>query len=175
MGDADPDPLARRIGEVARLEGSFRLRSGLTAGTYLDKYLLESDPELLGAVAERMRRMIPADADILAGLELGGVPVVTALSLASGLPAVYVRKAPKEYGTEKLAEGPGIDGRVVVVVEDVVTTGGQVRLSTVDLRERGALVTTALCVIDREQGGGDELAAIGLELRPLFRMSDIEA
>jgi orotate phosphoribosyltransferase len=168
------DQLARRVGEVAQLSGEFRLRSGLTAETYFDKYQFESDPVLLHAIAGELVALIPPGTEILAGLELGGIPVVTALSLASGLPAVFVRKAAKSYGTAKLAEGPSIDGRNVLVVEDVVTTGGQVVASTTDLRNLGAIVTTALCVIDREQGGTDALAAGGIALRSLFTRSDIE-
>ncbi|MCP4965869.1 MAG: orotate phosphoribosyltransferase, partial [bacterium] len=135
------DVLAARVSEAAQLSGGFRLRSGLTADTYFDKYQFESDPELLAAVAAHMEKPIPANTDMLAGLELGGVPVATALSLASGLPAVFVRKKAKEYGTAKLAEGPSIEGKRLLVVEDVITTGGQIVLSTQDLRERGAIIT----------------------------------
>jgi orotate phosphoribosyltransferase len=87
---------------------------------------------------------------------------------------VFVRKAAKQYGTGKLAEGPPIEGRRLLIVEDVVTTGGQIVLSAVDLRDRGAVVTTALCVIDREQGGREELVAVGVDLRAAFTRSDLE-
>lgn len=167
--------LADRLSAVAQLSGEFRLRSGLIADTYFDKYQFESDPELLKAIADVLTPLIPRDTELLAGLELGGVPVCTALSLASGLPAVFVRKEAKSYGTAKLAEGPPIDGRRLLIVEDVVTTGGQVVLSANDLRERGATVTTALCVIDREQGGTENLAAASIELRSAFTRSDIES
>lgn len=168
------ESLAGRLSDVAQLSGEFRLRSGLVAGTYFDKYQFESDPQLLRAIADVLLPLIPSDTELLAGLELGGVPVCTALSLVSGLPAVFVRKKAKEYGTEKLAEGPAIEGRRLLVVEDVVTTGGQVVLSTNDLRARGAIVTTALCVIDREQGGSEILDAESIELRSAFTRSDIE-
>ncbi len=107
-------------------------------------------------------------------MELGGIPVVTALSIVSGLPAVFVRKTAKAYGTAKLAEGPPVDGRNVLVVEDVVTTGGQLIESTNDLRDQGAVITTAVCVIDREQGGIEALAAAHITLRYVFTRSDIE-
>jgi orotate phosphoribosyltransferase len=166
------DELARRVSAVARLTGEFQLRSGLTADTYFDKYQFESDPVLLQAIAAEMLGLIPPGTDILAGLELGGVPVATALSIASGLPAVFVRKIAMTYGTAKLAEGPSIDERNVLVVEDVVTTGGQLIVSTNELRERGAIITTAVCVIDREQGGTEALAAAGIALRSVFKRSD---
>lgn len=162
-----------RLSEVGRLSGRFRLRSGQIASVYFDKYQFESDPRLLAAVAEAMVNLVPDDIDLLAGLELGGVPVATALSLASGLPVVFVRKAAKEYGAAKLAEGPSISGKRLLVIEDVVTTGGQVVSSTQALRERGALVSAAACVIDREEGGGAALAEIGVALAPLFRQSEI--
>lgn len=166
--------LALRIGEAARLSGEFHLRSGLTTSTYFDKYQFESNPDLLGAIAENMVPLIPSDTEMLAGLELGGVPVATALSLATGLPAVFVRKKAKTYGTAKLAEGPPIDGHRLLIIEDIVTTGGQVVFSADDLRQRGAIVTTALCVIDRQQDGPITLAKAGIELRPLFTRSEIE-
>jgi orotate phosphoribosyltransferase len=93
------DDLVRRIAEVAELTGEFRLRSGLTASTYFDKYLFESDPSILRDIVVRMAPLVPADAEVLAGLELGGVPVVTALSLETGIPAAFVRKQAKDYGT----------------------------------------------------------------------------
>lgn len=166
--------LAARLADIATLTGEFTLRSGLTATTYFDKYQFEAQPELLADVAEQMVGLIPSDTELLAGLELGGVPVATALSLASGIPAVFVRKKAKEYGTAKLAEGPAIDGRRLTIVEDVVTTGGQVVISTGDLRERGASVATALCVIDREQGGAEAFAEVDLAMRSLFTRTDLE-
>ncbi len=171
---SEPDDIAQRIADVAQLTGTFTLRSGTVADTYFDKYLFESDPELLRAIAERLVPFVPADTEILAGLELGGIPVVTALSLATGLQSVFVRKEAKPYGTAKLAEGPGIQGRRLLVIEDVVTTGGQIVQSTKDLRDRGADIATALCVIDREAGGADNLRAVDVELRSAFRRIDIE-
>ena len=143
--------LARRIAELAHLEGSFVLRSGVTADVYFDKYQFESDPDTFRAVAAGLVPLIPADTELLAGLELGGVPVATALSLATGIPAVFVRKQAKAYGTAKLAEGPPVDARRLLVVEDVVTSGGQIVESVGQLRALGATITTAVCVIDRQR------------------------
>ncbi len=119
--------------------------------------------------------LIPRDTEVLAGLELGGVPVATALSLRTGLPLAFVRKKAKTYGTCRIAEGVDVDGRRVTVVEDVVTSGGQIVLSVQDLRQAGAQVKHALCVIDREAGGIDALAQVGISLRPLFRADDLRA
>ncbi len=164
----DKSALATRIYEVAYLRGEFVLRSGVTSTEYFDKYQFESRPGLLREIAARMVGLIPTDTEVLAGLELGGVPVATALSLQTGLPVTFVRKRAKTYGTCRIAEGVGIDGRRVTVVEDVVTSGGQIVLSVQDLREAGAHVTHALCVIDRAAGGGEALAQIGIRLGPLF-------
>ena len=171
---ADHGDLARRVSERCRLDGEFVLRSGRTATTYFDKYLFEGDPAILRDVAEAMVSLVPADTEVLAGLELGGVPVATALSLATGLPTAFVRKEAKSYGTAKLAEGAAIEGRNVLVVEDVITTGGQVVSSTADLRERGAMVREVLCVIDRSDGDHTRLDEISLGLRSLFTRSDLE-
>jgi len=167
------EALARRLYEVAHLTGSFTLRSGATSTEYFDKYLFESDPVLLREIAESLAPLVPPGANALAGLELGGVPIATMLSQVSGLPALFVRKQAKAYGTCRLAEGGDVAGRTLVVVEDVVTSGGQVVMSCRDLRALGADVSAVLCVIDREAGGAEALSAEGLELRPLFRMSEL--
>jgi orotate phosphoribosyltransferase len=170
--DDDLLNLALRVGEACRLTGSFTLRSGQVSSTYFDKYLFEADPALLREVAAAAVPLIPDGTEVLAGLELGGVPVATALSLATGLPAAFVRKEAKKYGTAKLAEGAEIAGRRVLIVEDIVTTGGQVVLSARDLRERGATLVGALCVIDRSDGA-HQLAAENLELISLFTAADL--
>ncbi len=164
--------LARRIGETCRLTGTFTLRSGQVSTTYFDKYLFEADPQLLGEVAAAAVRLIPPGTEVLAGLELGGVPVATALSLATGLTAAFVRKEAKKYGTAKLAEGAEIAGRRVLIVEDIVTTGGQVVLSARALRARGASLVGALCVIDRS-GGMHQLADEDLDLISLFTADEL--
>ena len=165
--------LAQEVGARCRLTGRFELRSGQTATTYFDKYLFESDPALLRLIADRMVPLIREDTEVLAGLELGGVPVVTALSLASGLPAAFVRKRAKPYGTARLVEGSDIVGRRVLVVEDVITTGGQVASSANALREFGAHVAAVLCVIDRSGGDHARLDSIDLEVTALFSGDDL--
>ena len=165
--------LAARIHAAAHLTGEFTLRSGRTATEYFDKYRFEADPVLLDEIAERMAPLVPAGTQVLAGLEMGGIPVVTALGRHTGLPCAFVRKTAKAYGTRRLAEGAEIAGRRVLIVEDVVTTGGQIALSTEELRTLGADVREALCVIDREQGGGEALAAQGIQLLSLLTAEDL--
>jgi orotate phosphoribosyltransferase len=175
-GPRDPaGGLARRVHEASHLTGTFVLRSGATSSEYFDKYRFESDPRLLRELAEAMAGLLPAEADGLAGLELGGVPLATVLSQVTGLPAGFVRKQAKPYGTRRLAEGFDVAGRRLVVVEDVVTSGGAVVDSCRALRSEGADVAVALCVIDREAGGPANLAEIGVELRPLFTMTQLKA
>ena len=141
--------LGRRIYATAHLTGEFVLRSGQTTSEYFDKYRFEADPVLLDAVAEALVPLVPADTEVLAGLEMGGIPVVTALGRHTGLPCAFVRKQAKPYGTRRLAEGAETAGRRVTIIEDVVTTGGQIVLSANDLRALGAHITEALCVINR--------------------------
>jgi orotate phosphoribosyltransferase len=171
----DKAELGRQIYDVAHLTGQFTLRSGRTTDHYFDKYRFEADPVLLDAVAEAMVPLVPAETEVLAGLEMGGIPVVTALGRHTGLPCAFVRKEAKKYGTARLAEGAEIEGRRVLVVEDVVTSGGQIVLSTQDLRALGADVREALCVIDREQGGAEALEEIDLGLISLLRASDLSS
>jgi len=171
---SDPT-LARDIDACCRLTGEFTLRSGQVASEYFDKYLFESDPKLLARVVERMLGLVPEDTDLLGGLELGGIPIATMLSSRTGLPALFVRKKAKEYGTCKLAEGPDVAGRRVTVVEDVITTGGAVRDATRALREAGATVEVVVCAIDRSPEGENPLADVGLEVRPVLTKSELDA
>ncbi|HLY47904.1 MAG TPA: orotate phosphoribosyltransferase [Solirubrobacteraceae bacterium] len=173
--DTVDQTLARRIYDSAHLEGEFRLRSGAISHEYFDKYLFESDPDLLRAVGVGLVNLLPPSIDAVAGLELGGVPLATMVSQLSGLPALFVRKAAKEYGTCRLAEGGEVRGRRLAVIEDVVTSGGQVVQSCRALRERGAEIEVVLCVIDRESGGGEALSSEGLEFSSLFTMSELRA
>ena len=178
MPVADPSTradLARRIYACSHLTGTFTLRSGRVSNEYFDKYQFESDPVLLADIAEAMVSLVPEGTEVLAGLELGGVPVVTALARATGLPAAFVRKTAKEYGTARFAEGAEVVGRRVLIIEDVVTSGGQVVLSTADLRGIGAVVTDVVCVIDRSEGGAEALAAEGLTLHSVVERADLDA
>jgi len=169
------DELAKKLADCATIYGEFTLRSGATSKIYFDKYLFEADPVMLKQITEHMCDLLPDDVDALAGLEMGGIPIATMLSQHTGIPALFVRKKAKEYGTCKLAEGGDIDGKRLVVIEDVVTSGGQILLSAKDLRDRGAEIVAVLCVIDREAGGPESLAKENLELKSLFKRSDLEA
>ena len=174
LGPMDRQTLAARINDCCRLEGTFTLRSGQVASHYFDKYLFEADPELLREVVAHAVPLVPAGTEVLAGLELGGVPIATALSLETGLPAVFVRKAAKPYGTAKLAEGAEVAGRQLLVVEDVITTGGQVVMSTGDLRRLGANIDDVLCIIDRSDGAHVALREAGLAVRAVLTATDLD-
>ena len=166
--------LAREIYEVSHITGTFKLRSGQISNQYFDKYLFESRPDLLSAIADHMTRLIPAGTEVLAGLEMGGIPIAAALSMKTGLPAAFVRKKAKDYGTCKLAEGAEVKNREVCIIEDVVTTGGQIILSANELRNLGARVKYVMCVIQRSPNSRETLAKEGLDLVPLFTMEELE-
>ncbi len=165
--------LASRLREVALLRGTFRLRSGTTSDRYFDKYRFESDPVILREVCEQIAPLLTADFDALAGLEMGGIPIATMLAQVTGRSALFVRKAPKNYGTCRYAEGGEVQGRRLLVVEDVVTSGGQILESVLALRSDGATASHVVCVLDRESGGRENLAAAGLTLIALFKASDL--
>jgi orotate phosphoribosyltransferase len=167
--------LGLEIYKISLLQGEFKLRSGIISNEYFDKYQFESQPRLLREIARSLTTMLPDDFDLLGGLETGGIPLATAIALEIDKPIIFVRKKTKDYGTMKLAEGPNIEGKNVIVVEDVVTSGGQVRQSIEDLRHLGAICNIAICVIDREQGGKENLSKIGVELRSLFTMSELKS
>jgi orotate phosphoribosyltransferase len=170
------DELGERLREHALLEGDFVLRSGRRSSYYLDKYRFETRPELLGPLGERLAaavREFEPDASRLAGPALGAVALAASASLAGGLPFVIVRPEAKEYGTANRIEGPWERGELVCVLEDVVTSGGALLDAVAALREAGLVVRQAICVVDREEGGVDALARIGVRLRSLYRAGDL--
>jgi orotate phosphoribosyltransferase len=144
--------LAAEIRAIASLQGEFRLRSGQTSSTYFDKYRFEGEPALLKRVAAEMISLLPRETEVLAGLELGGVPIATAISLATGLPTVFVRKKAKDYGTCLAIEGGSVQYKRVVLIEDVITTGGAVVDAVRLVRQAGADVIGVVCAIWRGEG-----------------------
>jgi orotate phosphoribosyltransferase len=173
MSDAE---LRRALKEHAYLEGDFVLRSGRRSRYYLDKYRFETRPDLLRALGERLAAEIhehEPDATRIAAPELGAVALAAAASLESLLPFLIVRKEAKDYGTAKRVEGAFSAGERVCLVEDVVTSGGAALSAVLALREAGLVCSTGICVVDREEGGADELARHGVRLRGLFTASDI--
>jgi orotate phosphoribosyltransferase len=173
MNDSE---LRSAIVEHAYLEGDFVLRSGRRSRYYLDKYRFETRPDILRALGKRIAGEVAAhapDATRLAAPELGAVALAAAASLESGLPFVIVRKEAKEYGTGNRLEGPYDDGECMCLVEDVVTSGGALLDSIEALRGVGLTVQTAVCVVDREEGGADALARRAVRLRPIFRAGEL--
>jgi orotate phosphoribosyltransferase len=170
------DELGAALREHAYLEGDFVLRSGRRSRYYLDKYRFETRPDLLGPLGERIAETAAEhepEAVRLAGPELGAVPLAAAASLAAGLPFLIVRKEAKEYGTGNRLEGVFQPGECVCLIEDVVTSGGAAVSAVEALREAGLICRTAVCVVDREEGGADALARVAVRLRPLFRASEL--
>jgi len=169
--------LIEMLVERAYLEGDFVLRSGRHSKYYLDKYRFETVPELLEALGERIAAAVKEhepDAVRIAAPELGAVALAAAGSLASRLPFLIVRKQAKGYGTSNKLEGISESGELVCLVEDVVTSGGAALQAVEAVREAGLVCRTAVCVVDREEGGSDELARHGVRLWPLFRASDLQ-
>lgn len=181
MTDPSPDrgQLAAAIAEACLLRGEFTLRSGRTSSYYLDKYLFSTRPELLGPVGDllagRVRRLEGELGKVnrLAGAELGGIPLVTVASLRTGLPAIFVRNAKKDYGTAKQYEGKLEAGDRVIFIEDVSTTGGQAVEAVHGLREAGAEVVAVITAIDREEGARENVEGAQLRFEALFTKGDL--
>jgi orotate phosphoribosyltransferase len=173
MNDAE---LREGLVEAAYLEGDFLLRSGKRSRYYLDKFRFETRPDLLGPLGDRIAATVrehEPEAVRLAAPVLGAVPLAAAASLAGGLPFVIVRDEAKAYGTANRLEGAYEKGELVCLVEDIVTSGGALLESVAAVREAGLVVRTAVCVIDREEGGSDALARLAVRLRPLYRVKDL--
>lgn len=160
---------------VDLLEGTFVLRSGQTSNECFDKYLFESQPALLLRIAEAMVPLLPTDAQLLGGLELGGVPIATIVSSLTGLPAIFVRKRAKTYGTRRLAEGADVAGVRITLIEDVITTGGAVRDATLALRAQGARITVVVCAIDRSDTDSGQFAEVGVDTRAVLTKDQLAA
>jgi len=165
--------LARDIFLAAHLEGEFLLRSGKISDTYFDKYRFEGNPALLQRVAKAMLKLLPPDTQVLAGLELGGVPIATATSLESGLPAVFVRKEAKTYGTCLAVEGGDVRNKRVVLIEDVVTTGGAVCDAANLVNAAGAKILAVVCAIWRGEGHPSINCAPEITIKPALSMNDL--
>ena len=164
------------IAECALLEGDFVLRSGKRSSWYLDKYRFETEPEILRALGESLADAVSEfepNAVRLAGPALGAVALAASASMTSGLPFIIVRGEAKEYGTANRIEGPFERGELVCLLEDVVTTGGALAESVSALRDEGLEVRNAISVVDREEGGSDALARLGVRLRALFRAEEL--
>jgi orotate phosphoribosyltransferase len=170
------DELGAALREHAYLEGDFVLRSGRRSRYYLDKYRFETRPDLLGPlgalIASAVREHEP-DAVRLAGPELGAVALAAAASLESGLPFLIVRKEAKEYGTANRLEGVFETEERVCLVEDVVTSAGAALEAVEALREAGLEVGTAICVLDREEGGAEALSKKDVRLQALYTASEL--
>lgn len=180
VSPVDRGALAKQIADLALLRGQFTLRSGRTSKYYLDKYLFSTRPEVLGPLAQLFAQRIYAmqtrtgrSITRLAGAELGGIPLVTASSLATGLPCLFVRNAKKDYGTAKQLEGRLDKGDVVVLLEDVATTAGQALEAVQVLRSLGAEVLGVIATIDRQEGAQANMAAAGVPFEALFTKSDL--
>lgn len=167
------DALAEEIKQAAYLEGEFILRSGKKSNYYLDKYLFETQPAILARIAERFAGYLDPDVDLIAGAELGGVPLATATALHARKPFVIVRNKKKDYGTAKPYEGQDPAGKTIMLVEDVVTTAGQVIEAAKTLAELGATIKRIVAVIDREEGGRQNIENAGFKFDAIFTKSDL--
>ncbi len=173
LGPDDAGGLGKRLVEVCLLKGDFLLSSGRRSNYYFDKYLFETRPELLRDVTRELLSLVPEGTELLAGPELGAIPLVTGMGLQGDIPFIIVRKEPKDYGTARNFEGRIVPGQHAVLVEDVVTTGTQALKAARLLQEFGVKLDACLCVLDREEGGTESFAEMGLELQPLFTSSSL--
>lgn len=173
IGIMTREQLAQRIAEVSLLRGEFTLRSGRKSSYYLDKYRFETAPDVLAALGKLFAEHIGPHVQRIAGAELGAVPLAAAASMATGIPCIFVRNSKKDYGTAKQIEGILNDGDVVVIVEDVLTTGGQVLEVAKSLADSGARIEKIVGVIDRLEGARESIEGAGYRFESLFTTKDL--
>jgi orotate phosphoribosyltransferase len=166
--------LGRDLVNASYLKGDFVLRSGKRSNRYFDKFLFETEPALLRRLGKHLAALVPAHTQRLAAPELGAVLLGGAVSMEMGLPLVLIRKEPKGYGTSKQIEGRFEAGDRVTVIEDVVTTGGDSLRSAQVLRDAGVDVIHLVVVLDRGEGGEENIRQSGIPYSPLFRIQDLE-
>jgi orotate phosphoribosyltransferase len=167
------DALAKKIKAAAYLEGHFVLRSGKTSNYYLDKYLFETQPDILRELAERFAIFVNDEVDMIGGAELGGVPLAAAVAMKTDKPFIIIRNSKKDYGTSKKFEGPSPKGKRIMLVEDIATTGGQVLEAAKSLKEEGATVLRIVAVIDRSEGARENIEGAGFKFDALFTKADL--
>ena len=165
--------LIERIKEVSYLEGDFLLRSGKRSKYYLDKYLFETQPDILKALGEEFAKHVTDDVTVVAGAELGGVALAAATAMACEKRWIIVRNSKKGYGTGKMVEGVLKEDDVVLLVEDIATTGGQVAEAAEIITEVGAKVKKIVCVIDRKQGAEENITQAGYKFESLMTKNDL--
>ena len=168
----DTSELARRIREVAYLEGDFVLRSGKRSNYYLDKYLFESQPDILAELGRRLAAYAE-DVEVIAGPELGAVALAAATSMATGKPFTLVRKHAKDYGTSRQIEGAPVAGRNVLMVEDIGTTAGAALQAAQTLTAAGANIKRIVFAVDRMQGARENVEAAGHEFHAVLTKEDL--
>lgn len=166
--------LAKLVKESAVLFGDFTLRSGKKSTYYIDKYLFETDPRILEAIAEAVVKLLPPDTRLLAGVELGAVPLVTAVAIKSSLPFIIVRKDVKDYGTSKIFEGKANEGDHLIMIEDIITTGGAAIQAAKNLRAAGIIVDRIIGIVDREEGGVENILKEGFQVEALLNKSSLD-
>ena len=167
------EQLIKRIKETAYLEGDFILRSGKRSKYYLDKYLFETCPDILKALGEEFAKFVTDDVTLIAGAELGGVALAAATAMEAGKNWIIIRQSRKNHGTSKLIEGVLKPGDVVLLVEDVATTGGQVLEAAKVITEAGATVKKIVCVIDRKQGAEENITQAGYKFVSILTKDDL--
>jgi orotate phosphoribosyltransferase len=167
------EELIKRIKETAYLEGDFTLRSGKKSKYYLDKYLFETCPDILKALGKEFAKHVTADVTLIAGAELGGVALAAATAIESGRNWIIVRNSKKGYGTSKMVEGVLKEGDVVLLVEDIATTGGQVIEAAKIITEAGASVKKIVCTIDRKQGAEENITEAGYKFDSIITKNDL--
>ena len=169
----DKEEFTQLLKECGAIQfGRFVLTSGAVSDYYIDIKKASTNPTVLKKIAEAMAEYVEGY-DLLAGMELGAVPLITALSLETNISYVIIRKGKREHGTGKQIEGGDVKNKHVLIIEDVTTSGGSVVKTIQILRQNQAKVDEVLVVVDRESGAEEKLQNLDVSFIPLLSVSDI--
>lgn len=165
--------LLQKILTVSKLYGNFLLKSGIRSNTYFDKYQFTADPQLLSEIGIELAKLLPPDTEVIAGLEMGAIPLAVSVSRITGIPSAFIRKERKSYGTCNYAEGASMIDKKVVIIEDIITSGSAVIEALEKMRHDNINVISVACVIDRDHGGREAIEKFGIPVQSLYTFSEI--